>query len=201
MSEPAAAPLWAGRIADDGWRLMACPRFRPSHRLPSDNGDYLRRDQGRGLTISVPSQRRNRIEGPIPSSDQARIRMERQRMRDTAPELVLRSLLHRMDLRFRVDRQVIPGLRHRADIVFVTAKIAVFVDGCFWHACPEHGTWPKANHEWWRAKLERNVERDRATDGALQQVGWVVIRVWEHDDPEQAALRIMAEVGRRSIQR
>ncbi len=80
-----------------------------------------------------------------------------------------------------------PGLRRRADIVFGPTRVAVFVDGCFWHSCPTHATRPKANAAWWRTKLERNVERDRETDGELSNAGWVVLRFWEHDDPISAA--------------
>lgn len=76
-----------------------------------------------------------------------------------------------------------PGIRRRADILFTKARVAVFVDGCFWHKCPVHGTEPKANAEWWRAKLQRNVERDRDTDRRLEEAGWTVIRLWEHEDP------------------
>jgi len=80
-----------------------------------------------------------------------------------------------------VDQQVLPGLRRRADLVFTRARVAVFIDGCFWHRCPEHGTLPKANAAWWRAKLNRNVERDRDTDARLRDADWIVVRVWEHD--------------------
>lgn len=107
--------------------------------------------------------------------------------KNTAPEIALRSELHRRGLRYRVDRSVIPGVRRRADIVFVSAKVAVFVDGCFWHACPLHATWPKANAQFWREKIMTNVRRDRDTDARLQAAGWTVIRVWEHADWGEAA--------------
>lgn len=103
-----------------------------------------------------------------------------------------------MGLRYRVDRQVIPGLRRRADVVFVSARVAVFVDGCFWHQCPSHGNLPKANRTWWRAKLQRNVERDAETDARLKAAGWKVIRLWEHelrDDPDTAAHRVAEAVA------
>jgi DNA mismatch endonuclease (patch repair protein) len=114
--------------------------------------------------------------------------------RDTAPELALRSELHRRGLRFRVDRPPLTGLRSRADIVFGPARVAVYVDGCFWHSCPEHGTKPKANAEWWERKLARNRERDAETDRVLREHGWDVVRVWEHEDPEEAAARVEAAV-------
>ena len=110
--------------------------------------------------------------------------------RDTRPELALRSELHRRGLRFRVDRTVVPKVRTRADVIFTRARVAVFVDGCFWHACPEHQTWPQANKEWWRRKLDNNVARDRRNNAALEAEGWKVIRVWEHEMPSIAADRI-----------
>jgi DNA mismatch endonuclease (patch repair protein) len=117
--------------------------------------------------------------------------MKHQRRRDTRPELAIRSALHQAGLRFRVDYPL-PGLRRRGDIVFRRRRLVVFVDGCFWHCCPEHGTWPRENAEWWRAKLEANVERDRDTDARLADSGWLVLRVWEHEEPFEAASRIAA---------
>ncbi len=116
--------------------------------------------------------------------------MQSQRRRDTAAEVAVRKALHRMGFRYRVDRPVVPGLRRRADLVFGPAKVAVFVDGCFWHSCPQHATFPAANADWWRDKLAGNVARDRATDRALASAGWLAVRVWEHEDPEDAARRI-----------
>jgi len=117
------------------------------------------------------------------------------RRRDTGPELALRRELHRRGLRFRVDHPPLRSLRCRADIVFTRQQIAVFVDGCFWHACPHHGNLPKANRDWWRAKLEVNVARDRRNDRALLDAGWHVIRVWEHEPTASAADRVCTEVG------
>jgi DNA mismatch endonuclease (patch repair protein) len=93
-------------------------------------------------------------------------------------------------LRYRVDYPPIKGVRRRADIVFTKQKTAVFVDGCFWHSCPEHATWPTANAAWWSEKLRRNEERDRETDRLLEEAGWRVIRIWEHESPTDAAVRI-----------
>ncbi len=109
------------------------------------------------------------------------------RGRDTSPELRLRSALHRRGLRFRVNRRVAPDLRATADISFGPARVAVFVDGCFWHQCPVHATMPKANQAWWSTKLAENVARDRRTDAALRERGWTVVRIWEHEDPDEAA--------------
>jgi DNA mismatch endonuclease (patch repair protein) len=101
--------------------------------------------------------------------------------------MAIRSSLHGAGLRFRVDKAPLKGLKRRADIVFGADKVAVFVDGCFWHSCPEHGTAPRKNVLWWREKLRRNQIRDRDTDQRLRAEGWLVVRLWEHEDPEQAA--------------
>jgi DNA mismatch endonuclease, patch repair protein len=115
--------------------------------------------------------------------------------RDTPAEIDLRRELHRRGLRYFVDRRPVRGLRTRADVVFPGVRIAVFVDGCFWHGCPHHASWPKANAQWWREKIEANRRRDTATDEALQREGWRVVRVWEHEDPELAANRVAAMVA------
>lgn len=133
----------------------------------------------------------------VPSSPAVSARMSRQARRDTAPELALRRELHRRGLRYRVDAPV-PGMpRRRADLVLSRARIAVFVDGCFWHACPEHATAPSSNAAWWRAKLDRNVERDRDTDARLLELGWTSLRFWEHADMDAAADVVIAEWHRR----
>lgn len=106
----------------------------------------------------------------------------------------LRKLLHARGLRFRVDRPVLDGMRRRADIVFVSARVAVFVDGCFWHCCPRHKTFPKANAGWWAAKLAANRRRDAHTNRQLRKAGWLVERVWEHEEPAAAAVRIVKTV-------
>jgi DNA mismatch endonuclease (patch repair protein) len=116
--------------------------------------------------------------------------MSRLGQRDTAPELALRSELHRRGLRFRVDRRPVPGVRTRADLVFPREKVAVYVDGCFWHGCPDHGTMPKANADFWGPKLARNQERDREINKALADEGWTVVRIWEHEDSVIAADRV-----------
>jgi DNA mismatch endonuclease, patch repair protein len=127
---------------------------------------------------------------PKPSSTEARNRMRANRNRDTKPETQLRSLLHRRGLRFRVDVSPIPGVRRRADLVFPRARVAVFVDGCFWHGCPQHATWPKANADFWREKIETNRRRDEDTNRKFAEAGWVVVRVWEHEAVDGASLRI-----------
>jgi DNA mismatch endonuclease, patch repair protein len=113
--------------------------------------------------------------------------MARTRRRDTKPELELRRVLHARGLRFRVDRPVLADRRRRADIVFGPARVLVFVDGCFWHGCPKHATWPTENADFWREKIETNRLRDRDTDERLRREGWTVVRVWEHEEPAVAA--------------
>jgi DNA mismatch endonuclease, patch repair protein len=134
--------------------------------------------------------------GPAPraSSPDALARMVRQRRRDTRPELAIRRLLHAQGLRYRVDAPL-PGMRRRADLVFGSARVAVFVDGCFWHGCPEHGTQPKRNAAWWATKIAANAERDRDTDRRLAADGWTAMRVWEHECPEVAAARITEAIS------
>jgi DNA mismatch endonuclease (patch repair protein) len=133
---------------------------------------------------------------PTASSAEVRTRMERQARRDTKPELALRRTLHRRGLRYRVDYKV-PGMRGRVDVAFTRAKVAVFVHGCFWHSCPEHATVPKSNREWWREKLAANVVRDRAAAVELADRGWVVLVVWEHEEPASAAARVSGIVRSR----
>jgi DNA mismatch endonuclease (patch repair protein) len=124
--------------------------------------------------------------------------MKSQRQRDTAAEMTLRSLLHRRGLRFRV-HYALPSLRRRADIAFPRQRIAVFVDGCFWHGCPQHGTWPKQNADWWREKIEANRRRDGDTDARLREQGWSVVRVWEHESAEAAAHVIEVAIERATV--
>jgi DNA mismatch endonuclease, patch repair protein len=114
--------------------------------------------------------------------------------RDTPGEMALRRELHRRGLRYRL-HAALPGItRARPDIVFVGARVAVFIDGCFWHSCPEHATFPQANAGWWEAKLAANVERDRRHDAELESRGWKVARVWEHERPVEAADRVESAV-------
>lgn len=125
--------------------------------------------------------------------------MSRQARKNTTPELLLRRELHRRGLRYRVEYPL-PGMRRRrADVAFTRTKVAVFVDGCFWHACPQHATRPTNNGAWWAEKLRRNAERDRETDIHLEQQGWAVVRVWEHDSPVVAADRVATTVAGRVV--
>lgn len=116
--------------------------------------------------------------------------MQGNRGRDTGPELRLRRELHALGVRYRVNVKVEEDLRTTADLALKGVKLAVFVDGCFWHGCPEHGGAPKTNAEYWNRKIARNVERDKETDAALRARGWTVMRFWEHQDLEDAAERV-----------
>lgn len=118
--------------------------------------------------------------------------------RDTKPELDLRRALHARGLRYRLQLAVPGNRRRKIDLVFARARIAVFVDGCYWHGCPEHGTRPVTNREWWDWKIERNKARDADTNRLLGDQGWTVVRIWEHEDAQEAAVRIEALVRRLS---
>lgn len=123
-----------------------------------------------------------------PSSPATSKVMRGNRRRDTVPELALRSELHRRGRRFRVDHPVpASGVRARPDIVFPRQRIAVYVDGCFWHRCPTHGTEPRANSDYWKPKLDANVARDRRVTEVLCAAGWRVLRIWAHVPPAEAA--------------
>ena len=130
---------------------------------------------------------------PAASSDVIRRRMRNTKRRDTKPEIELRSELSRMGLRFRID-YAINGSRRKSDIVFLRDRVVIYVDGCFWHGCAEHGTIPKQNREWWVDKLATNRRRDADTDAALTADGWRVLRVWEHEDPVAAAEVVRCEL-------
>lgn len=131
------------------------------------------------------------------SSDAARATMRANRGRDTGPELAVRRALHRMGLRYRVDHPLPFDRRRRADISFTRARVAVFIDGCFWHGCPEHGTTPRTNAEFWSEKIARNRTRDVDTTARLERAGWMVLRFWEHEDPRAVAERIRRAVASR----
>lgn len=134
---------------------------------------------------------------PPASSQAALARMVAQRRRDTAPELALRRALYRGGLRYRLHRRPIASVRREADVVFPSRRVAVFVDGCWWHGCPAHRSAPSANRDWWSAKFAATRARDRETDRRLAEAGWTVVRVWEHETPESAAVAI-GRVVRRS---
>ncbi|MEZ6009528.1 MAG: very short patch repair endonuclease [Planctomycetota bacterium] len=135
---------------------------------------------------------------PFASSGVVRERMQAQRRRDTSAELLVRRAAHRLGLRYFVDRRPLSGLRSKADMVFPTARVAVFVDGCFWHGCPRHGNRPNKNTWYWDEKLRRNRERDYAVNQALTAAGWLAFRVWEHEDAAEVAARLQEAVRGRT---
>ena len=142
--------------------------------LTDSNPSYLLRCEDSGLRATV--RRRN---------------MQANRRRYTKPELALRSALHRAGFRYRVDYRIdLPGGRVRPDIVFTRKRIAVFVDGCFWHCCPEHGSRPSINQSYWSLKLARNVERDAQNTKLLREADWTVVRIWEHESVPSALTRV-----------
>jgi DNA mismatch endonuclease (patch repair protein) len=112
---------------------------------------------------------------------------------DTRPELALRKALHRRGLRYRIDRRIPLGSRGvRPDVSFPALSLAVFVDGCFWHSCPQHATVPKANADYWVPKLAANVCRDRRNDRELEDAGWTVLRFWAHESVDRMADEVLA---------
>lgn len=139
-----------------------------------------------------------RSASPRASSETARRTMVANRSRDTSPEVALRQALHRRGLRFRKHARLAPlGSRRTVDIVFPTERVAVFVHGCFWHGCETHMTWPAANAEFWRAKIDRNRARDKDSRERLDAAGWDVMTVWEHDDVDAVAGRVEEAIRRR----
>ena len=137
---------------------------------------------------------------PSASSAAARRVMQGNRRRDTRPEIALRSALHRRGLRFRVDLKLGAGRSApRPDVSFSRAKVAVYIDGCFWHGCPTHGVQPRTNADYWAAKIARNIARDARNTLTLEDEGWVVLRVWEHEDVDEAAERVATVVRDRQL--
>lgn len=123
--------------------------------------------------------------------------MQSNRGRDTKPELALRSAAHALGLRYRVSTRPLPHVRRTADMVFSSVRVAVFLDGCFWHGCAEHHTVAATNATFWAEKVLANRARDRDTDRRLADAGWTSIRVWEHEDPHVAASKIRKIVDER----
>jgi DNA mismatch endonuclease (patch repair protein) len=123
--------------------------------------------------------------------------MQGNRGRDTKAEIAVRRLVHARGLRYRVSARPEADLRRTADLLFTCARVAVFIDGCYWHGCPEHFTVPATNQDYWRAKIGRNRERDSETTSRLREKGWLVLRFWEHEAPESVAERIVRAVGTR----
>jgi DNA mismatch endonuclease (patch repair protein) len=116
--------------------------------------------------------------------------MKRVRQKNTSAESAIRRELHALGLRFRIQVPVLATPRRVADVAFSQLRIAIFIDGCFWHGCPKHATWPKQNAEFWYRKIVANQERDLDTVARLRAAGWKVLRIWAHEAPMTAALRI-----------
>ncbi|MBB3662605.1 DNA mismatch endonuclease (patch repair protein) [Prauserella sediminis] len=136
---------------------------------------------------------------PHPTSEGRSRNMRAIKRTDTKPEIRLRQRLHALGFRFRKDYRLdLPGGRVRPDVVFTRRKVAVFVDSCFWHVCPEHGRTPTSNDWYWTPKLRRNVERDRRADRMLAEADWAVVRVWEHEPPDEALQRVSDAVTGRA---
>ncbi|MFI1647940.1 very short patch repair endonuclease [Streptomyces avidinii] len=134
--------------------------------------------------------------GSWASSAARRRNMQAIRSRDTKPEQLIRRLVHAQGLRYGVAAKPLQDLRRTADMVFRPAKVAVFIDGCYWHGCPEHYVPPKTNPGYWSQKVAKNMARDRDTDQHLKEAGWTVLRFWEHESPEACALTIATTVSR-----
>ncbi len=122
------------------------------------------------------------VQGLTPPSRQVRLQMKAQKTAGTGIEMRIRRGLHARGIRFRVDRRPLLEHKFRGDIVWMGRRLVVFLDGCFWHGCPDHGTTPKSNTQWWRNKIEANRNRDRRVDEVLRANGWTVLRFWEHQE-------------------
>ncbi|WP_343951473.1 very short patch repair endonuclease [Nonomuraea longicatena] len=139
----------------------------------------------------------NRAKQSWASSEATRASMRANKGRDTKPELALRRAVYALGLRYRVSRRPVKSIRRTADLVFMGAKVAVFLDGCFWHGCPTHHTAAATNADYWQRKLQTNRARDAETNRLLEAEGWQVIRIWEHEDTDEAATRVAAAVRTR----
>jgi DNA mismatch endonuclease (patch repair protein) len=197
-----AARVWSGVVRghDPTGSFGRSRRRRRSRPMGRSRNERTRPVPSIGPRSTFPTMAK-RPPRPIASSDGVSRRMSTLGRRDTEPELLLRRELHRRGLRYRTDCRPLATVRTRADIVFPRARVAVYVDGCFWHACPEHGTMPRANREFWGDKLARNRQRDEETDDLLVENGWISIRVWEHEDPLSAADRVEAVIRGRLPER
>jgi DNA (cytosine-5)-methyltransferase 1 len=190
----AVPPVLASSLLEPALRSLG---LAPRSAFPVQGGSGLVRVGSGGQLRSGVSGVRRRANIPEASSPEVRKRMLAVRQTGTEAEFALRAELDRLGLSYRVD-EPIPGARCRADFLFEESGVVVLVDGCYWHACPIHGTSPKANAAWWKQKLAANCKRDQATDRRLYEMGWLVLRFWEHDDPRRAALGIAAVVARRA---
>lgn len=186
----AAPPVLASSLLEPALRSLGlAPRNAFPVKPHADRRPTRRSVAGHKKTTS-------RLGMPAPSSGEARKRMLAVRRAGTEAELALRAAIDRLGLAYRID-ELVSGTRSRADLLFAEAGVVVFVDGCYWHGCPLHGTSAKANADWWRRKLEANRQRDASADQRLHELGWVVLRFWEHEDASLAAQRVAAVVADR----
>lgn len=189
----AAPPVLASSLLEPALRSLGL-----APRIPAPAGPHGdRRPPRRSVFAQKKSTSRPGV--PAPSSTEARNRMLAVRRVGTEAELALRAAVDRLGLPYRID-ELVSGTRSRADLLFAEAGVVVFVDGCYWHGCPIHGTSAKANADWWRRKIEANRLRDASADRRLHDLGWVVLRFWEHDDPEDAAKGVAAIVAERLVE-
>jgi DNA-methyltransferase (dcm) len=190
----AVPPVLALALLEPALRSL---ELAPKVSVPVDRNRVQRPTprRARAKPKTTPETRR-RIDMPESSSPEARKRMLAVRQTGTAAELALRAEINRRRLTYKVDQRI-PGTRCRADLLFADSGVVVFVDGCYWHSCPKHGTSAKANARWWRKKLAANRRRDVAAERRLHELGWVVLRFWEHEDPVQSALAVAAVVAAR----
>ena len=142
------------------------------------------------------SKEKNQYRKSFASSPEVRQRMQSVGQKDTPKELAVRKILFGKGYRYRINCKPLKNLNRKADIIFIKYKLAIFIDGCFWHLCPKHGSIPNANRKYWENKLYTNVQRDKETNEILQNNGWIVLRFWEHDDPNYAANAIICEIDR-----
>jgi DNA mismatch endonuclease, patch repair protein len=177
------------------------PRPRLSQFSPRKTGLDIVSNTDRRLTgLSVAASSRGSLSYPHPSSPAASSVMRGNRKADTQPEVRIRKELHRLGLRFRKYLAIEAfDIVVKPDVVFPSHRLAVFIDGCFWHSCPLHGTKPQTNSRYWAAKLARNQSRDAKVGERLSAAGWNVVRIWEHVPVDKAAALIQKAMQRGSV--
>lgn len=192
----AVPPVLASSLLEPALRALGLEASTP---FPAERNGHSTPVAPAARTRRKMAGTRRRAGVPEPSSADARTRMLAVRQTGTAAELALRAEIDRLGLSYRVDERI-ARTRCRADLLFEEPGVVVLVDGCYWHACPLHGTLAKANAKWWEEKLAANRRRDEAADRRLHEMGWVVLRFWEHDDPKRSALSVAAVVAARSAE-
>ncbi|MDR2566527.1 MAG: very short patch repair endonuclease [Bifidobacteriaceae bacterium] len=179
-----------GEARPDG----TAPAARPDEDAGPGGAAPMTRSDGNARPCGTASAVGGGAKGSWASSDATRRSMQANRSRDTGPEMAVRRLLFARGLRYRVAFKPVKGERMTADIVFPGRRVAVFIDGCFWHGCPEHHRLPKTHTDYWQSKIARNTARDTHVAQVLETAGWTVLRFWEHEDPAEVAERIANRV-------